>query len=100
MTPLHLACREGLMEAVELILQCCCTSDATKNEALVARDHKGNTPLHLAMEHGHSDLAVYLLSIHRELANLSNDLQQTPLHLAAKFDWINVIDLLLERLVT
>lgn len=100
MTPLHLACIKGHVEAVNLILlQCFSTSGATRYDVLVARDKECNTPLHLAMEHGHKELAVDLLNFHWELANLSNDLQQTPLHLAAKSNWIDVIDLLLERLV-
>ena len=95
LTPLHLACIKGHVNIVDLILHY--TSSDSKESILLSKDHHSNGPLQLAMFYGHEDVALAILRDNEELAYFTGDQQSTPLHVAAKYNLINVIEYLLER---
>lgn len=51
-TPLHLAAERGNMEMVKLLIQ--------SKADMALRDNNGNTPLDLAEQNGHEEVAKYL----------------------------------------
>lgn len=48
-----------------------------------AKNDKGNTPLHIAAEKGHTEIARALMAVPGIDVNAKDDLDYTPLHLAA-----------------
>ena len=66
-------------------------------EVLLSKDRHSNGPLQLAMFYGHEEVALAILNDNEELAYFTGDQQSTPLHVAAKYNLINVIEYLLER---
>ena len=93
--PLHLACIKGHVSIVNLILHY--TPNDSKERILLSKDRHSNGPLQLAMFYGHEDVTLAILRDNEELAYLTGDQQSTPLHIAAKYNLINVIEYLLER---
>ncbi|XP_031771636.1 ankyrin repeat and death domain-containing protein 1A isoform X1 [Apis florea] len=73
-TPIHCACAEEHLEAVEVLIALGANVDA--------QDHEGNTPLHVATRTRHTAIAQLLL---RAGANteLIDEIGFTPLHVAA-----------------
>jgi ankyrin repeat protein len=63
---------------------------------LTVQDHKGNTPLHAAVERG--DIAVVKLILDQGAnINARNKIDQVPLHIAVSNDHLNVVQLLLNK---
>jgi ankyrin repeat protein len=76
-TPLHLACKEGHDEVVDVMLK------RVGELALDAINIRGNTPLHLAAINGHVHIVNKLLKLEAELdLNGRNKKGQTALHFA------------------
>jgi serine/threonine-protein phosphatase 6 regulatory ankyrin repeat subunit B len=76
-TPLHLACKEGHDEVVDVMLK------RVGELALDAINIRGNTPLHLAAINGHVDIVNKLLKLEGEVdLNGRNKKEQTALHFA------------------
>jgi ankyrin repeat protein len=76
-TPLHLACKEGHDEVVDVMLE------RVGELALDAINIYGNTPLHLAAINGHVDIVNKLLKLEPEVdLNRRNKKGQTALHFA------------------
>ncbi|CAK9258269.1 unnamed protein product [Sphagnum jensenii] len=76
-TPLHLACKEGHDEVVQVMLK------RFKELALDAINIRGNTPLHLAAINGHVHIVNKLLKPEAEVdLNGRNKKGQTALHFA------------------
>ncbi|KAK0667487.1 ankyrin repeat-containing domain protein [Cercophora samala] len=59
LTPLHLAAREGCVEAICIILDFATRSDIA-NVVLLARDNRDQFPLHHAIQHGQSEIVGLL----------------------------------------
>lgn len=95
LTPLHIACIKGRITIVNLILQY--ASNDLKERILSSKDRHSNGPLQLAMFYGHEDVVLAILKDNEELTNLPDDQQSTPLHVAAKYNLVDVIEYLLER---
>ena len=95
LTPLHLACIKGHINIVNLILHY--TPSDQKERILLSKDRHSNGPLQLAMFYDHEDVALAILKDNEELTHLTGDQQSTPLHVATKYNLINVIEYLLER---
>jgi len=72
-TPLHIACREGRLEIIKLLL--------AHKAHLDARDSLGQTPLHRAAHWGHVEIVRYLISAGADFTALDH-LLQTPEELA------------------
>lgn len=72
---LHLTCRTGLIDVVRALL--------AKGASIDAADHRGCTPLHLAIKHIHVNLSLLLLDLGAN-PNTANHRQQTPLHEACR----------------
>jgi len=76
-TPLHLACKEGHDEVVDVMLK------RVGELALDAINIRGNTPLHLAAINGHVHIVNKLLELEAEVdLNGRNEKRQTALHIA------------------
>lgn len=76
-TPLHLACKEGHDEVVDVMLK------RVGELALDAINIRGNTPLHLAAINGHVHIVNKLLKLEAEVdLNGRNKKGQTALHFA------------------
>ena len=77
---IHSAVRHGRAGEVEALLVAC---------EVDAKDAHGNTPLHIACQNGHMDLARLLLAWQASL-NVRNDAGNTPLHYAFGFMYIEL----------
>lgn len=87
-TPLLLACEEGHLDVVELLL--------SRGANVHAKDPVGMTPLHLAAWIGNKKIAQALLA--RDAAvNAQNNIGQTPLHGAALCAHYQLVCILLKN---
>lgn len=77
---IHSAVRHGRLGEVEALLVACDVDE---------KDAYGNTPLHIACQNGHFDLAHLLLARQASL-NVRNDTGNTPLHYAFGFKYIEL----------
>ena len=87
-TPLHLASRNGHVNAAFKLIDC--------GADLIAQDDAGETPLHLASQMGHVDVVRMLIERGADLT-AQNDDGETPLHLASQMGHADVVRTLMER---
>jgi len=85
-SPLHYAAMNGSLKAVEELI---------KHGGVNARDNKGRTPLHLALEFSHCDVAMRLIDAGAEVGVADRD-GVTPLHLAARAGCVEAVKRMLE----
>ncbi|XP_066985586.1 ankyrin repeat domain-containing protein 27-like [Macrobrachium rosenbergii] len=95
-TPLHYAAQRGHQNALLLLLH----SGADMNKC----DSDSNTPLHLCSLNGHlgcvKALLFYAESVGCEIAiSAQNNVLDTPLHLACRWGYTSIVELLLERFI-
>ncbi|XP_055976978.1 nuclear factor NF-kappa-B p100 subunit isoform X2 [Sorex fumeus] len=74
---------------------------AGQRHLLTAQDEDGDTPLHLAIIHGQSNVIEQIIQVichaqHLGVVNLTNHLHQTPLHLAVITGQAHVVSFLLQ----
>ena len=86
---IHDAVRAGNLEKVKTLLQ-------DRAEFLNNPDQNQKTPLHLALESGHIDIAKYLIGRGADI-NLKDKDKAAPLHNAAYLGNIDIVDLLLKK---
>ncbi|XP_014228779.2 ankyrin-1-like [Trichogramma pretiosum] len=77
-TPLHIICRDGHYNLLQLYLSM--ENDDEETWRINVRDNTGNTPLHLALEQGHHAVALVLLR-HGADPHTVNARGATPLRL-------------------
>jgi ankyrin repeat protein len=94
-TPLHEAAQSGATGHVQVILTQ--VGDSESVRLLRARDHVGNTVLHLAAESWKSECLGLLLQQDGIEVNARNTKRCTPLHNATDVETIESIELLLQR---
>ncbi|TGZ70996.1 hypothetical protein CRM22_002880 [Opisthorchis felineus] len=87
-TAMHIAAKEGHQEVIRLLL------DAHADP--VARTKKGFIPLHLAAKRGRVKAARQLLQIQPKSVNTAGQNNLTPLHLAAHYNHLRLVELLLD----
>ena len=85
-TPLHIACRQGFEDIVELLL----TENLINEE-----DTNGETPLHHACIEGHLEVVKLLLESCHINVNATNHALTKPLHLACYYGHPEVVKTLL-----
>jgi ankyrin repeat protein len=86
---IHDAVRSGDLEKVKTILQ-------SQAEWLNSPDQNQKTPLHLALELGHADIAKYLIEQGADI-NLKDKDKSAPLHNAAYLGNLEIVDILLKK---
>ncbi|XP_074764166.1 LOW QUALITY PROTEIN: CARD- and ANK-domain containing inflammasome adapter protein-like [Athene noctua] len=84
-TPMHYAAIKGNTEIVKILLT------SRKNKNIDDRNIWRKTTLHIAAEHGHSNLINLLLS-HGAAINASDSSKDTPLHCACKAGHFNAVN--------
>lgn len=88
-TPLHLACESGSDDIVRVLLLNDAKMHAVKNGEI--------SSLHIAARHGFIGVARTLLESGMDIINLADADQRTPLHFAAEYNQIKMIEFLLEK---
>ena len=88
-TPLHEAALAGSTAVVQILLE--------RGACIQSQDYKGQTPLHIAADHGFSETMEALLDWNANTEAISNTENYTPLHLAVLRGHTKVIDYLLDR---
>ena len=96
LTPLHLACQEGHHEVV-IVLE-----PHLSAEDLIQKDRERNTALHLACEGGEEETVKLLLDADArlgggELINERNVRGEVPIHIAVRYGYESMVQLLLEK---
>lgn len=88
-SPLHLACGRGHLEIVQVLHQNCANIDA------ISQDPRSVSVLHEAVSNHRVDIVKYLID-QRVKVNIFDNLGFSPLHIAAKHGFADVIDLLIQ----
>jgi len=86
---IHDAVRSGNLEKIRTLLE-------SHSEWLNSPDQNRRTPLHLALESGHINIARHLIDQGADI-NLKDTDRATPLHNAAYLGNLEVVDLLLKK---
>lgn len=84
--PLHIAAQVGSMKIAKLLHKCCVelVGDGKNEKPWRTQNSEGNTPLHVALINGRVEVAKFLFEVDSSLARITNQLEETPLHLAVK----------------
>ena len=91
-TPLHIACYEGKVALVEILLRNKCECDVNIS------DNNSQTPLHIACYKGNVALVEILLRHKCECdVNISDHNSQTPLHIACYKGKVALVEILLRN---
>ncbi|KAI8927005.1 ankyrin repeat-containing domain protein, partial [Entophlyctis helioformis] len=88
-TPLHYAAMHGFTPIAAFL--------ADNGAMLYARNHEGNTALHLAVETGSVDTCLGLLVELGFEVNVTSMSGDTPLHQAAMYGYMDICEMLLSR---
>lgn len=89
MTPIHLAAKSGNLKACELLLDAACAV----RDYINSEDDGGWTPLVWACEHGHTEVARYLIKKGADLHRRDVE-QNLALHWASFSDGAKIVELL------
>ena len=118
-TPLQLACADGNLDVVKVLLSQSVQTDSNVNEAfllactkgrtLVVRellkvnnsvlnvsDGEGNVGLHWACRNGRQNVVKLLLEETQMDVNITNHLGETPFHIACKYGKLDVVNMIIE----
>ena len=87
-TPMHLACKGGDSNIVNLLTK--------KGAKTNATNRKKKTPVHTAAKYGSVDVVKVLIQEHKEPIKCLDYRKRIPLHLAAKYNRVDVIKFLHE----
>lgn len=88
-TPLHQACLHGYKQVVELLLE-----PTTK---INQQDRFGRSPLHLAITCASKEVVQLLVNVAHININIINSSGETPLHLAAHWDCVEIAKILIQH---
>ncbi|KAJ0000018.1 hypothetical protein NQD34_011860 [Periophthalmus magnuspinnatus] len=91
-TALHLCCEYNQGECLSLLL-----SLHPAATCLEIRNYEGLSPLHLAVLHGHMDLATMLLHAGADINAMDNKSGQSPLMHAVESNNVNMVHFLIEN---
>ena len=94
LSPLHIACRDGLFEIVEMFFD---GIEQHKNKVkglANSRAVKGKTPLHFACQCGDERIVSLLMQRGGEI--LRNENGSLPIHIAAQYGHVGVVDRILD----
>ncbi|KAK7504949.1 hypothetical protein BaRGS_00003977 [Batillaria attramentaria] len=104
-TPLHIACREGMLDMVVTLLEPIYHHETLNNsyeipfqpipQDLSLRNYDGYTCAHLALQGGHLDVLQYLLAKGANINEQDGKSGRTLLHMAADMGYLKALDLLL-----
>ncbi|CAH8635357.1 unnamed protein product [Schistosoma guineensis] len=90
-TPLHSSAYRGQLASVRLLLSC--VPEHQLQQVINSRTHMGSTPLHLAAQQGHLQVALKLIQMGAD-ANICNKQGWTAAKLAHKQHYLNLFELL------
>ncbi|KAG4274426.1 hypothetical protein FPRO04_09384 [Fusarium proliferatum] len=89
MTPLHCASRNGHLRVTQLLVQ--------HGADVASKDNRGRTPLHYACISGNLEVVNLIIgSSHTQTLDEADHWGSTPLSLAARFGWVDMIKTLLD----
>ncbi|XP_058079022.1 ankyrin repeat-containing protein At2g01680-like [Magnolia sinica] len=94
-TPLHCAARTGRLNVVEILLNWIVMEERNV-ELLRMTNKEKNTALHEALRNQHENVAVKLLESDLKLAYLVNEAGESPLHMAAREELLQVVEKILD----
>ncbi|XP_058103757.1 ankyrin repeat-containing protein At5g02620-like [Magnolia sinica] len=94
-TPLHCAARTGRLNVVEILLNWIVMEERNV-ELLRMTNKEKNTALHEALRNRHGNVAVKLLESDLKLAYLVNEAGESPLHMAAREELLQVVEKILD----
>ncbi|XP_061183414.1 NF-kappa-B inhibitor alpha-like [Saccostrea echinata] len=89
-TPLHIACREGFDDIVQILLS------QSRTQDLEARNYDGQTCLHLAAEHTHLPIIRLLVLSGANLNTQDGKSGKTVIHYAAEMGNVLLLEFLLQ----
>ncbi|KAG4263778.1 hypothetical protein FPRO03_09054 [Fusarium proliferatum] len=88
-TPLHCASRNGHLRVTQLLVQ--------HGADVASKDNHGRTPLHYACISGNLEVVNFIIgSSHTQTLDEADHWGSTPLSLAARFGWVDIIKTLLD----
>ena len=96
MIPLHLACRNGMVEVVKVHIT---NLDKSFQQVHEAQDNAGNTPLHYACMSDSREIVELLLNSGAQTTTKSNEME-APIHIAAKSGFTVTAEILLDSEVS